>query len=267
MDESLTLVLSLSFWGVIIFFFVRTIVRAIKRAITKEEDIEIQERERENEKKHREYIEQRNREYIEQRKKPISQIIDTYRDYTQQRNWSGIFYLNNNEISALGTKKELEVLANYLEDGEVVFAIVSGIMSQSATSNEFDFGLNTWVAVLTSERVLCLDHALFSESVDTQSIRLNRIQAVSASQGWKFGKVVIDIGNRMIKVDNCVKAHVSVFADLANKLLKEQETFQVQEVNKGSNLVNDLERLKKLKEAGTLSEEEFVLAKQKIMNV
>ena len=243
--------------GIIAFFLVRFIVRDFKRTVAKSKSLQSLQEE----------AKEKHKDYMRQRKRSILQTIDTYREYTQNQDWSGIFKMNHTEISSLGTKKELEVLADYLEDGEVVFAIVSGLMSQSVNSNEFDIGLNTWVAVLSNERVLFLDHALFSDSVDTQSIRLNRIQAVSASQGWKFGKVMIDIGNRMVKVDNCENAHVSVFADLANKLLKERENPQIQEIKKDSNLVNELERLEKLKESGALNDEEFVLAKQKIMNL
>jgi len=126
--------------------------------------------------------------------KAIMMNTEKCKELTQQRNWSEIFELNGLEIDSFGTKKELKVLGDYLQKDEVVFALVSGVMSQSETSNDFDFGANTWVAALTSERVLCLDHAMLSSSVDTQSIRLNRIQAVSASQGWMFGKVTIDIG-------------------------------------------------------------------------
>lgn len=245
--------------GALYVFTLRPNHRKVEREKKRKED-----EEREKKRKEDEEL-KKQREQIQKRKVSVKNI-NKYREYTKKRDWSGIFCINNTTIDAFGTKKELNVLGDYLEEGEVVFALVSGVMSQSTTSNDFDFGLNTWIAALTSERVLCLDHALLSYSVDTQSIRLNKIQAVSASQGWKFGKVIIDIGNRMIKVDNCVKEHVPVFADLANQLLRAREVQQVQSVNKGSNLVNDLERLKKLKEAGVLNEEEFVLAKQKIMN-
>ena len=260
MNEFTIRIIALTFTvllAVIVYFLLRGLLRIIKRRISRFsssiEENKVRKRNRE-------------RKYMEQRKGSVIKNVDKYREYTQRGNWEEIFRLNSTEISDFGTKKELEVLADYLEEGEVVFALVSGVMSQSVTSNEFDFGLNTWVAVLTSERVLCLDHALFSHSVDTQSIRLDRIQAVSSSQGWALGKVMVDIGNRMIKIDNCVKAHVSVFADLANQLLKKREIEQVQAISKGVNIVDELERLEKLKEVGVINEDEFVLAKQKIVN-
>lgn len=142
------------------------------------------------------------------------------------------------------------------------------IMGQGDTSNAIDLGWNTWLLALTSERFLLLDHALMSKSVDTQSIRLDRVQGVSASQGWMFGKVAIDIGNRMIVVDNCFKASVKIVADLANKLIKEQSSQSPSATETHSSKKTPVEELKdlaKLKEAGILTEEEFSDAKKKIL--
>ena len=187
------------------------------------------------------------------------------KELTQKRDWSGIFELNGLEIDTFGTKKELRVLGDYLQKDEVVFALVSGVMSQSETSNDFDFGANTWVAALTSERVLCLDHAMMSSSVDTQSIRLNRIQAVSASQGWIFGKVTIDIGARLIVIDNCEKSHVKVFAELANQLIRQQENEAVKPATPNLSIADEISKLNDLHTKGILSSEEFSRAKEKLI--
>jgi hypothetical protein len=93
-------------------------------------------------------------------------------------------------------------------------------MSQTQTSNAFDWGTNTWLVVLTNERFLFLDHAMLTRSVDTQSIRHDSVQAVSASQGWMLGKIQVDLGARTVIIDNCQKATVSVVASMANKWLR-----------------------------------------------
>lgn len=191
--------------------------------------------------------------------------IEEYRALTQQRDWAGIFKINGLTIDAFGTKKELKVLGNYLQEDEVVFALVSGIMSQSKTSNDFDFGTNTWVAALTSERVLCLDHAMLSSSVDTQSIRLNRIQAVSASQGWVLGKVSIDIGARVVVIDNCVKSDVKVFADLANQLIREREGAETSRPPANLSISDEIVKLKELHTHGILTDQEFSEVKARLI--
>ncbi|MCQ2195860.1 MAG: PH domain-containing protein [Paludibacteraceae bacterium] len=151
------------------------------------------------------------------------QDINRYKICTEKADWKGICDINGINFDFLGSRKELEVLSSYLEQGEIVFALASGLMKRTITSNTFDGGLNTWLVVLTSERFLFMDAALLTSSVDTQSVRLNKVQAISASQGLLLGKISIDLGSRLITIDNCTKESVRVMADLANKWLKDLE--------------------------------------------
>ena len=146
-----------------------------------------------------------------------------YRSLTEKADWRGICELNGVHFDSFGTNKEFEALPKYLESGEVVFALASGLMKQTGTSNFSDSGVNTWLVVLTSERFLFMDAALLTSSIDTQSVRLNKVQAISASQGFILGKISIDLGSRLITIDNCSKDAVKVMADLANKWLREKE--------------------------------------------
>lgn len=143
-----------------------------------------------------------------------------YEQFTINQDWAGICALNSVNLDSFGTKKELGVLPNYLEEGEVVFGLTSGLLKQSGTSNSSDWGTNTWLVVLTNERFLFLDHALLTKSVDTQSVRHDKVQAVSASQGLLLGKIQVDLGARVIMIDNCQKATVAIIADLANKWIR-----------------------------------------------
>jgi hypothetical protein len=187
---------------------------------------------------------------------------EKYAEYTKAQDWMALCKLNNVGLDAFGTKKELKVLPEYLEPDEVVFALTSGVMEQSETSNSLDFGTNTWLVVLTSDRFLFLDAAILTSSVDTQSIRHDRVQAVSASQGWVLGKVMIDLGSRLLTIDNCQKATVRVVADLANKWLKEiadkkNTPISQSQQPSGESGLDKLEKLAKLHSMGALSDEEF----------
>lgn len=195
--------------------------------------------------------------------------FDKYAEYTKSQDWKALCKLNNVELDLFGTKKELKALPEYLEPDEVVFALTSGVMAQTGTSNSFDFGANTWLVVLTSDRFLFLDAAMLTKSVDTQSIRHNHVQAVSASQGWILGKIMVDLGSRVLTIDNCHKATVKVVADLANKWLKElgnniHNVRQAEPVQK-ENPLDRIEKLADLHSKGILSDSEFDAAKQKIL--
>lgn len=160
-----------------------------------------------------------------ERKRTETDMFDyaRYRLLTEKADWRGICELNGVRFDSFGTNKEFVALPKYLESGEVVFALASGLMEQTGTSNVTDAGVNTWLVVLTSERFLFMDAALLTSSIDTQSVRLDKVQAISASQGFVLGKISIDLGSRLITIDNCSKEAVKVMADLANKWLREKE--------------------------------------------
>lgn len=192
--------------------------------------------------------------------------FDEYKRLTENRDWQGIFEFNNSAIDDFGVKKELGILHSYLSEGEVVFALASGILSQTDTSNPMDFGANTWLVALTDKRVLFLDHAMLNSSVDTQSIRHDKIQAISASQGWVFGKLTVDIGNRSILVDNSNKKDVKIFATLANDWLEFRVNQSAPPQPLESDPIAELSRLADLKSAGILDDDEFAAAKAKILS-
>jgi len=192
-----------------------------------------------------------------------------FKELTEARDWEGIANLNKLDFSDnLGVSKEFSVLHEYLREGEVVFNFVSGIMSQTETSNSFDFGLNTWLFVLTDKRMLALDHAMLTASVDTQSIRHEKIQSVSASQGLMFGKITVDIGNRSIVVDNCIKSHVKKFSEIANDWLEHREDNKNSQITETSqvDIISEIERLAVIHEKGLIDGAEFSEAKKSLLS-
>lgn len=197
--------------------------------------------------------------------------FDHYQKFTRASDWKAISKINGVPLDRWGTRKEIRRLPDFLEPSETVFALTSGAMKQSVTSNSSDSGWNTWLVALTSERFLFLDAALLTSSIDSQSIRHERVQAVSASQGWLLGKIMVDLGSRVVTVDNCQKAAVKVMADLANKWLQElsrrrDSRWTPTIKTESESPLDRLERLKQLHATGALTDEEFRIGKQKILS-
>lgn len=96
-------------------------------------------------------------------------------------------------------------MPEYLESNEVVLCV-----------HFRRFGSNTWLVALTSDRFPFLEAAMLTSSVDTQGIHHERAQAVSTSQGWIIGKMMVDLERRVLTIANCQKAPVKVIAELAN---------------------------------------------------
>ena len=189
-----------------------------------------------------------------------------YENLTKNGDWEGVFKFNNLSIDNFATKKELTVLSSYLADNEVVFSLASGLVKQGDTSNSSDLSFNSWLVALTNQRILFLDHALLTKSVDTQSIRLDKVQAVSASQGFVFGKITIDIGNRSITIDNCPKSHVKVFADIANDWLSHLQAENSIAPAASIDIADKLSQLWSLHQSGALSDKEYNDAKSILLS-
>ena len=192
--------------------------------------------------------------------------IEQYKVLTQQRNWGRIFKLNGLPSYTFSKKKEHMVLGDYLEKDEIVFALLSGLLHQQKAPDHPEVGVNTWIVALTNERILCLYHPMFSSFADTQSIRLNRVQAVSASQGWWYGKVTIDISSKFIFISHCQKETVKVFADMANQLIRNKDDELDTTLSKGISVADEIEKLSDLHKKRILTDKEFSEAKAKLIS-
>jgi len=143
-------------------------------------------------------------------------------------------------------------------------------MSNTGDSNNTDFGISTWLVVLTDRRFLFLDAALLTSSIDVHSILHKNVQAVRVAQGFVLGKINIDTGGRSTLIDNCEKKTVKVIGDLANEWLQvlEERKSTPQESTAAAPVESELDKLKKLgelKALGLVSEQEFNDAKAKVL--
>lgn len=201
--------------------------------------------------------------------------FDKYKKNTEQKDWSGICGMHGLTMSScrFGTMKEMSRLPEQLQPGEVVFCFTAGVMSNTGDSNKSDFGMSTWLVVLTDRRFLFLDAAMLSNSIDVHSILHKNVQAVRVGQGFVLGKINIDTGGRTTLIDNCEKSTVKVLGDSANEWLQVLEERNsaprvVETVASNGSSESGLDKLKKLgelKALGLVSEDEFNTAKAKVL--
>jgi len=197
----------------------------------------------------------------------MSKLINSYDQYktlTEKKDWTGICNLNGVDMnsSRFGTMKEMNRLPEQLQPGEVVFCFTAGVMSNTGDSNSTDFGISTWLVVLTDRRFLFLDAAMLTSSIDVQAVRV--------AQGFVLGKINIDTGGRSTLIDNCEKKTVKVLGDLSNEWLQvlEERKSTPQESTAAAPVESGLDKLKKLgelKALGLVSEQEFNDAKAKVL--
>lgn len=196
---------------------------------------------------------------------------DKYKALTEKKDWAGICNLNGVDMqsSRFGTMKEMNRLSEQLQSGEVVLCFTAGIMSNTEDSNSTDFGISTWLVVLTDRRFLFLDAAMLTSSIDVHSVLHKNVQAVRVAQGFLLGKINIDTGGRSTLIDNCEKKTVKVLGDLANEWLQVlEERKSIPQETHAASEESGLDKLKKLgelKALGLVSEQEFNDAKVKVL--
>lgn len=201
----------------------------------------------------------------------LKRDYDKYKTLTEGKDWAGICSLNGVDIQScrFGTMKEMNRLPEQLQAGEVVLCFTAGVMSNTGDSNITDFGISTWLVVLTDRRFLFLDAAMLSNSIDVHSILHKNVQAVRVAQGFVLGKINIDTGGRTTLIDNCEKKTVKVLGDLANdwlQILEERNSRpQQHEAPSGESGLDKLKKLGELKVLGLVSEQEFNDAKAKVL--
>ncbi|WP_336795728.1 PH domain-containing protein [Erwinia aphidicola] len=159
-----------------------------------------------------------------------------------------------------GTKKEFYHLPEILGTDEVPLAIASGMMNN-----------NTWLITLTNKRVIFLDKGMFY-GVKQVDINLNNIVSVGGKTGLILGEIMISTSGQNYTIKNVVKTSVTPFTNLVNETRNSQSQFQKPEQQRSNTPLSfdeqmaKIERLAEMKEDGILTDEEFQVQKQRILN-
>jgi len=158
------------------------------------------------------------------------------------------------------TKKELDYLPEILSDGEEIIAFTSGVMDG-----------NTWLITLTDKRIIFLDKGMIY-GLEQTIINLDKINSVSGKTGIFFGEIFIEDGANERHIDNVWKGTVKIFTNLVMEAIENHRnklnTPQViqQQVTEEDPYAK-LEKLAGLRDKGIISEEEFTVAKQKLLGI
>lgn len=167
------------------------------------------------------------------------------------------------------TRKEIRYLPKILNDDEHILALTSGFMNN-----------RTWLAVCTNRRVLFLNRGMFF-GLDQIQLNLDRIQSINSSFGIAFGTIRVWDGAASMNIGLVLKTSVAPFVRTVQEAMDKYKRLMVYELaatatnahqtashagnTPKSQLLNELERLAKLKADGHLSEDEYSAAKAKLI--
>lgn len=171
------------------------------------------------------------------------------------------------EINALevkddyGTKGEIKMLPNVLDEDETIKALSSGQKRRLLSGNLADILL-----VCTDKRVLMIDKGLLKSKTD--EVALSAITSVERKDGIMYSKLVIRHNNgKPIKLKHIFKDAARAFCA---EVQKGKETKVIVEQPSGDRKATAAEEIKELKELldeGILTQEEFDAKKKQILNL
>ncbi len=167
------------------------------------------------------------------------------------------------------TRKEIRYLPKILGENERILALTSGFMNN-----------RTWLAVCTNRRVLFVDRGMFFGLRQLQ-MNLDRIQAIDSGFGLAFGSIRVWDGAASMEIGMVLKSSVAPFVKTVQEAMDKYKRLMVHELATTATgahqaasvagtlpqnqLINELERLAKLKADGHLSEQEYAAAKAKLL--
>ncbi len=164
------------------------------------------------------------------------------------------------------TKKEIDYLPKVLSEGENILAITSGFMQN-----------RTWLAACTDRRILFVDCGMFF-GVRQVQINLDRLQTIESDVGLVFGSIrVVDAGSSM-SIGMVLKSSIAPFVRTVQDAMDHYKRTMAYDMARAttnamggashapkSGMIDELERLAKLKADGHLSEAEYLAAKTKLL--
>lgn len=162
--------------------------------------------------------------------------------------------------ASFGTKKEFFHLPKILNTGETPLAIASGMMDG-----------NTWLITLTNQRVIFLDKGMLF-GVKQVDINLNNIASVGGKTGLLLGEIMISTSGQNYTIKNVAKTSVIPFTNLVNETRNKPSSSEEVQAKKNpekkafDDVMDKIERLAEMKAEGILTDEEFQLQKQKLLN-
>jgi len=162
-------------------------------------------------------------------------------------------------------RKEVKELPNILWADENVENIIQGTYNNG-----------NGILVATNRRLVFVDKGILF-GLKVEDFAYDKISSIQYETGILLGKLTIFTSGNKAIIDNINKAKVRVFGDAVRAKIsaprKEpltQTVVQVQapsQVNNNGSVLEQLERLAKLKEQGFLTEEEFAGQKKRLLGL
>ena len=131
-------------------------------------------------------------------------MLAGYRIRTSNADWQGICSLNGVEYDSFWTKNEFTVLEKAVKKDEVVLGFTAGTVQFSADGKIKSLGKDSWLVVLSSERVILINASNPKSSPIVKTFAVAKISGMVASQNKALGQLVIVLDNGIVTIENAM---------------------------------------------------------------
>lgn len=170
-------------------------------------------------------------------------------------------------LSIAMVKKELEALPNILEDDENLIYVTRGSLI-----NKGFIGRQFWLICVTSKRIIFL-HKKIPFGLDRKDIPLYKLSSVEQNKKLVLGSIVFYADNSAIRFDDLASVSLDILLQAIDYALSEYRN--AANYRNNSNHINNslnqlditqqLEKLAQLRNSDSISEEEFNIAKARLL--
>lgn len=155
--------------------------------------------------------------------------------------------------------KDIKELPNILWEDEMLETLIGG---------NYDKG--TGILVATNKRLLFVNKGLMW-GLKVEDFPYDKISSIQYTQGFVFGEIDIFASGNKAKIERVDKLYCAQFCEKVRaRITKITENAAAPSIterleNKQEDLIEKLRQLGELKTQGILTDEEFILAKQKLL--
>lgn len=167
---------------------------------------------------------------------------------------SHIQSLGLDNVSTFLGRKEIKELPGILSENENIDNIIQGTYNNGEG-----------ILISTDRRLIFIDKGLIY-GLKVEDFPLDKITTIQYEKGLMLGKVKIHTSNNAATIDNVKKGSAQKFAEFVRNKLSEPKTQTTTQSSTKPNVLEQLEKLGKLKEQGILTEGEFNEQKKKLLS-
>lgn len=157
--------------------------------------------------------------------------------------------------------KEIPELETFLHSDETILRITSAFLKEGSGKNG--------VFVATNTRCFFLYKGGLFNKVSSEQFAYDKISSVEFKTGMISAELIIYTSGNKIQLSNITKEEVRDLCEFLNSQSrkKPEPAAPPASANTGNDMIAQLERLAHLKEIAAITEEEFIVAKKKLLGM